>query len=136
MRKSLFLWLCFFTTNIAFGQQCRDEVLLNTGYNHTTNSLYALGQADGYWQVTQMPNFTGCTNINVPSTSFLVNSSAWATFPQSAWLSYRPDAALSCNNKCGEAQAVTFERKFCMVESDTVQIYMQLKFDNSACVLG
>lgn len=138
MKRLIFLFFFILVSTLSFGQftSCQSEVLLNTGYNHNSSSVYALGNADPYWRVVQMPNFSSCTNINVPSPSYTVSSSSWAAaYQNSQWISYRNVAALSCNNECGSALPIVFEKQFCLVKSDTVFIDAGLRFDNSACVL-
>ncbi|MBK9221652.1 MAG: T9SS type A sorting domain-containing protein [Saprospiraceae bacterium] len=153
MMKKLIVFVLLFLfvsiqNNIILAQTgCQNQVLLNTGYNHSTNALYAtggplffmgpiqIGDYDPYWKVIQMPNLSTCTNIvsGGPSAAIIPDPTWALPYPLSRWLSFRFDYQLTCNNSCPELPII-FERQFCMLKGDIVTINIQCRFDNAACL--
>lgn len=133
--RLLVIFLIVSSFNLSLFSQCMDSVILNSGYNHSTNSAYGIGDLDPYWQVTQVP--TSCVSgFTPPNPSIIIlKHDSWADpFSSSGWLSFRSDASFSCNNRCMVNQVpYRFERSFCIVQMDTVIINLKMRFDNSAC---
>ncbi|MBK7302269.1 MAG: T9SS type A sorting domain-containing protein [Saprospiraceae bacterium] len=138
MRYFIFLFFAF-SFHFCLFSQCRDSVTLNTGFNHSANSIYGIGDLDPYWQITQVP--ASCASgFTPPNPSIVIlkdTPGGWADpYVSSNWLSFRADATFTCDNKCSIANVnpYRFERSFCILQMDTVIISIKTRFDNSACV--
>jgi hypothetical protein len=83
-----------------------DSIMLNTGWNHATNSLGAIGTYTSYWHVISDPS----PNTSEPRpASVILKHPAWANpQPNSQWLSAYPTNANDTNG------TYTFEYCFCI----------------------
>jgi hypothetical protein len=139
----IFVLSCIGLVSMGFAQNvnCQEIVTLNTGYNHTSNSLYAVGAWDNYWSVVSGPTTGACGPYVYPNPAAVINTAVgWdglgaGSYTGAKWLSFRPTSDLNCNNTCAAGLApVVFERKFCTRFADTIIINAKLRFDNSACL--
>jgi hypothetical protein len=114
---------------------CSDSVLLNTGYNHNTNTLHPFGSIDPNWQVVQMPVVTGttCPTVTLPSVSYVVNDLTSTILTNSHSISFQATNALTCNNASAE-NPIVFEKQFCIKSQDVVTVSGIAHYDDMLCV--
>ncbi len=119
MNTKIFTLLFIFFVGIAsvFAQdgcgtdECRtDIILLNTGVNPNTNTVYPAGSYDALWHVYDTPD----VGLSVPRPAIVIQpNSAWATWPNVGWLSPYQIAANVTNNDAPLAPH-GFETCFCV----------------------
>ena len=102
-----------------------NTVVLNTGYDHPSGSVYAVGAADAFWTVTADPD-SGTTETR-PAT-VIQRHPAWAVpTANSQWLSSYPTAADDLNG------AYDFQTRFCLQPGWTnVVLNLCLRADDQA----
>ncbi|MBS1911319.1 MAG: T9SS type A sorting domain-containing protein [Bacteroidetes bacterium] len=102
-----------------------DVLLLNTGYNHLTGSVYAIGGTDGFWTVVNDP-----TGGIVPRQANVIPAAPIWPAPQAntQWISH-----LAAPNDPNLA-SVTYEKCFCVCDSTTLTFNLSLLSDDSATV--
>lgn len=123
------------------GEEEQTSLIINTGYDHGTNSTIAFEQQDPWWVVTKMTTGTMLT----PYTSFPYNAFAsdWWTLSSyntagaplagSQWITYGPN---TMNVPGGETDyqgtTITFERNFQLnlPAGDAIIIDADIKADN------
>jgi hypothetical protein len=82
------LGICLILCNIAFAQDMQ-TITLNTGYNHTTNSVYPAGNYDLFWTLLSAPTYAGTTprsaNILTPYGGWMpaVSGTQWISYNNS-----------------------------------------------------
>lgn len=88
------LGICLILCNIAFAQDMQ-TITLNTGYNHTSNSVYPAGGYDLFWTLLSAPTYAGATPRSANVTA---GHPAWALpTPGSQWISYNSTNGFSSN---------------------------------------
>jgi len=137
--KSMVLFA--FITQIALAQtdncgnpNClTNSLIINTGYNHNTNSAFPVGQQDPYWILRNAPtNVT--VNLNGPAN--VIAASPWSTISgNSRYISAFPASGSNAANISSSINPYSFERCFCVCEDDvkveydiTVRVDNQVKF--------
>lgn len=137
--KSMVLFA--FITQIALAQtdncgnpNClTNSLIINTGYNHNTNSAFPVGQQDPYWILRNAPtNVT--VNLNGPAN--VIAASPWSTISgNSRYISAFPTPGSNAANTSSSINPYSFERCFCVCEDDvkveydiTVRVDNQVKF--------
>jgi len=109
-------------------------VVLNTGYNHATGSIYASGQTDSYWILTGAPNGT----VNIPSPAYAIGClhGAWSeNMTGTSWISPYIDNTILEDNLASELPAYRLERCFCSCAGlNAVNIDLSMLVDNTAKV--
>ncbi|KAB1061974.1 PKD domain-containing protein [Salibacter halophilus] len=104
-----------------------DTLILNTGYDHTTNSQYSYGDYDNYWRLTNVPSSSGLT---LPSPSYVISpNSAWHNFPNSQWISAFNDNSYNTNNPVPD-DPYSFENCFCICQDTTVYFNFEVVADD------
>jgi len=118
-------------TGIIFGNKAdscsTDTLLINTGYNHSANNVYAIGSLDNYWTVVGQPaTFTG----TLPRPANVISPlSGWdGPLANSQWLGAHPSAANTTNG------VYTYEYKFCVRDTTGARLDMQMLVDDDAVV--
>lgn len=104
-----------------------DTVILNTGYNQASGSLYSPGQSDGSWELVDAPN----TSLTLPTPAWAIAAiSAWATLPNSGWISAFNNSSQNQNND-PPLKPYSFQRCFCTCEGvKSIDINLQMLIDN------
>jgi hypothetical protein len=81
---------CSFTVAVVPGANCctntLNSLVLNTGYNPNSNSVYGFGQADATWWVTKDPTLPP-TTVPRPATVIMPNVAWAAPMTNSEWIS-------------------------------------------------
>lgn len=113
----------------AYEADCSTStVILNTGYDHLRRGVYAIGEADAFWQVTQ--DTDGQSNEPRAATAILQMPQAWHDpEPGSQWISSRSTAQQNVNG------AYVFETKFCLLEGwSNAELGLTVRADDQADV--
>jgi hypothetical protein len=106
------------------------ELILNTGYNQATGTLYQPVQLDAYWELVNAPN----VGLTVPHSAWVINPNpAWDTLPDSQWISAYDHPALNENNPAPD-EPYSLERCFCTCEKTKIIIDLTMLVDNAAWV--
>ena len=116
---------------------CSDSVVLNTGYNHSTNAIYPTGSIDPNWQLVQMPVVGGtfpCPTVSLPSVSYVVSDLVSTVLSNSQAISFQTTNSLSCNNPSSDGNPIVFEKQFCMKSQDEIIISGVAHYDDMLCV--
>jgi SdrD B-like protein len=111
-----------------------NTVILNTGFDQTagTNGApYAPVQPDGYWELVDAPN----PNLAIPTPAWVINhDTAWATLPNSNWISAYNNASFNDNNPTPD-KPYSFQRCFCTCPGiQSIDLNLQMLVDNVADV--
>lgn len=107
-----------------------DEVIISTGYDHGTGSLYTPVAPDGWWTLVDAPN----TGLTLPSPAWVITPHvAWTTFTGARWISAYDTSALNLDNPTPNAP-YSFERCICVCDPVTLNINFDLLVDNVADV--
>ena len=121
-----------------------DSVIINTGWNHATGTVFPAGSTsnpimDPYWQIIQMPSYTGttCPVVNVPSPSYTIddldNYYTGHLLRNSQAISFQSTNSLPCNNYAPDPPIV-FERCFTLISRDNVIITGTAMYDDALCI--
>ncbi len=104
-----------------------DTLIINTGYNHNTGSVYAIGSLDNYWTlIGQPPGFGG----GLPRPADVIDPhTGWhGPLANSRWLGPHPSAANS------DSGVYVFEYEFCVDDTTGARLYMEMLVDDDAVV--
>ncbi len=144
MKKQFFQILAFFVLFSSNGDAqntCTDpsclssSLIINTGYNHSTNTVFATNQQDPYWILTDAPTDV-VVNLNGPA---YVIPSVWAgpsTIDNTNnYISAFGSAGSNKDNTSLSKHPYSFERCFCVCGDNvkvnfdiTVRVDNQVKF--------
>lgn len=103
----------------------RDTLLIRSGYNHATGSLYSIGAGDAYFLLTLAPG-----TVSVPAAPYVISPhSAWYTLPGTRWISAHSNTNYNVNNPSPQNPYV-FETKFCTCQDDSTFISLQIGCDD------
>ncbi|MBA3705298.1 MAG: hypothetical protein H0W84_05205 [Bacteroidetes bacterium] len=102
-----------------------DTLIISTGYNHNTNTIYNVGDGDGLWTVTldQDPL------TSEPRPAFVIDAPVppWHTpFANTKWISSLLQASNSVNGR------YDFEYKFCVNNLNNINLKLQVTADDSS----
>ena len=124
-----------------------DSIIINTGFNHQTNSPFNPGSSynpimDPYWRVVSMPtggaNSCVMPNYNVGGPSYVVNDlTDYITGPllnDARAISFQSTNSLPCNNPSPSYDSIILEYTFCINSSDSIIISGSLVFDDAVCM--
>ena len=95
------------------------NVLLNTGYNQNSNTVYGYGQADAYWWVTKDPTLPP-TTVPRPATVIQANPAWKPAQPNSQWISSYPSDADNVNGE------YDFETYFCLTTNNATNLVLNI----------
>lgn len=107
-----------------------DSLIINTGYNHSSQTSYGIGQPDAYWELIGSPD----QNLNLPTPAWTINkNSAWINPSADAeWISPYSFSNWNTNNRPPD-DPYTFQFCFCVCEGvDSIRINMDIFADNTA----
>jgi len=129
-----------------------DSLIINTGFNHQTNSPFNPGSnsnpiMDPYWRVESMPT-TGTDNgTNCPMPNYFVGGGGpsyvvndltdYITGPllnDARAISFQSTNSLSCDNPSPSYDPIILEYTFCINSSDSIIISGSLVFDDAVCM--
>lgn len=137
MNAKIFTFLFFFFAAVSAvsaqegceNQACQtDIILLNTGLDPNTNTVYPAGSYDALWHVYDTPD----AGLSVPRPALVITpNSAWGTWPNVGWLSPYPTATNVTNNPVPQAPH-GFETCFCVCDQTEVTIDLSLLADDEA----
>jgi uncharacterized repeat protein (TIGR03803 family) len=120
---------CSFTVTVQLGTNCCPAVgtiLLNTGYNQNSNTVYGIGAADAFWWVTRDPTVPAAT-LPRPATVILRNPAWQLPQPNSQWISSYPTEEDNLNGE------YDFETYFCLTtNASNVVVSVCLRADDAA----
>ena len=93
-----------------------DSLKINTGFDHSTNSLYPGGSYDEYWKIVSVPSII---NVTVPRDAGVLANvhPAWGTSINSSWLSVDPNNYWQPQTN---AEPYIYETKFCVCENNSI----------------
>jgi len=114
---------------------CTDNsVILNTGYNQATGSLYIPEQPDGYWTLVGSP----VGNLNIPSPAWVIDPYTYfGTLPGATLITaYQPSANITLDEDPNATlDPFRFQRCFCICSGvQSIKIDMDMLVDNTADV--
>lgn len=106
-----------------------NSIKINTGYNHSNNTLYTNADYDPYWEVIQSP----ITGLGLPRPAGVVNPTfpVWSTMAGSKWLSVYSGAPVlnggnyiyqTCFCICGDSSNVNFN--FSVMADESAEIWL------------
>ena len=104
---------CTFTVTVLLGTNCcptTNALVLNTGYNQNSNTVYGYGQADAFWWVTADPTLPP-TFLPRPATVIQPNPAWQPAQANSQWISSYPTEADNLNGE------YDFETFFCLASN-------------------
>lgn len=104
---------CSSEPTVCLSECQSNSVNLSTGFNHSTNSVYTPGDADGYWELISVPTTSGYT---APRPAFSTTPYEGWGVPNnsnSLWISGEPTSSWSTTNP---TIPYIFERCFCYCE--------------------
>ncbi|MHB1279031.1 MAG: SdrD B-like domain-containing protein [Bacteroidia bacterium] len=103
----------------------RDTLLIRSGFNHGTNSLYSYGSGDAYFLITQTPS-----SSSTSAAPFVIAPHpAWYTLPGTRWISAN-SVARSYSNNPAPANPYVFRTQFCTCQDDSAFINLQIGADD------
>lgn len=89
-------------------------LVLNTGYNYSTNSALPFGAQDPTW-IKIASYEPPATTVSV-SPAWVVNQVGWATLPGAQWLSPRVSSATSAGTSPSRPAYSIFRKCFCLLD--------------------
>ncbi|MEO6190565.1 MAG: hypothetical protein ABIO44_09670 [Saprospiraceae bacterium] len=109
-------------------EPCKDSIILNSGYNPTTNTAIAIGVIDPFWKIKAntcgLPSCTpSCSSVAIDKS--VKTPSYLNPILPSTWISY----ATSYNLNLG--CSITFEREFYVNQNTIISGKISVAFDNS-----
>ena len=131
LSKAMFLSLPIIIAAGTASAQCRvNSLIINTAYDHNTNTTVAVGSNDPEWEVTALSTDLQALAPSTPVyNAFVVNTNGtWATNPNSAWI-----AVLNSNTFATNAAnwyEATFTRTFTTCIDDQIRFDIQIANDN------
>lgn len=108
------------------------KLIINTGYNHQTQSAYPLvaNQQDPYWLLTNAPTNAGAVNLNAPA--YVINYSS-VVQSNSQFISAFNNNAANQGNLTGNPYS--FERCFCVCgDNTTIKYDFNIHVDNQVAM--
>lgn len=107
-----------------------DSIIINTGYNHNTNSLYPMPDFDNFWIITSDPY----TSTQEPRPAHVLPTNSWGSSSLTSvarWLSYHP-----VSSDTGHNSFFDYRFRFCLASNfSNVQINMKMLADDEATIL-
>ena len=112
---------CTFTVTVPLGANCcptTNSLVLNTGFNQSSNTVYGYGQADAYWWVSADP--VPSAFLPRPATVIQGNPAWQPPQANSQWISSYPTEADNLNGE------YDFETFFCVATNGATNLVLNI----------
>ena len=113
---------CTFTVTVPLGTNCcptTNSLVLNTGFNQSSNTVYGYGQADAYWWVSADPTVPSAF-LPRPATVIQGNPAWQPPQANSQWISSYPTEADNLNGE------YDFETFFCVATNGATNLVLNI----------
>lgn len=120
------------STNPVLTDGCSvDSIIINTGYNHNTNTIYPMPGFDNFWNVTSDPY----TSTPEPRPAHILpTNQPWGSSSITSvarWITYHPSP-----NDTGKNSLFDYRFRFCLADNfSNVQININMLVDDEATIL-